>query len=137
MELRYGQRETSLALSLLYEPEGWGTAPFHLDHIFPRSFFDEGRLIERGYDSARRTRYRELMDRLGNLQLLVYDENTSKSATDPETWLTTRDPAYRRRHLIPADLVLDLDSFEEFVLAREALLRQQFRILFGIGTAPE
>ena len=61
MELRYGQRETSLALSLLYEPEGWGTAPFHLDHIFPRSFFDEGRLIERGYDSARRTRYRELM----------------------------------------------------------------------------
>jgi hypothetical protein len=137
LSLEYGGRETLLAMSLLYEPEGWGTAQFHQDHVFPRALFDEEALTKRGYDPQRRARYRERMNTLANLQLLRDDENVAKSAADPEEWLRTRDDAFRCRHLIPEDLVLSLDEFETFIARREALIRKRLTALFGTPRTKE
>lgn len=137
LDLRYGGRETLLALSLLYDPEGWGTARFHQDHIFPRSLFTDQALVKHGYDVDRRARYRQKVDSLANLQLLVEDENTAKLAADPEEWLKTRDVSFRRRHLIPEDLVLSLDGFEEFVARRETLIREHLGALFAVPSQEE
>jgi hypothetical protein len=101
LDLRYGGRETLLGLSLLYDPEGWGTTRFHQDHIFPRSWFTEQALVARGYDKIRQARYREKVNSLANIQLLREDENMAKQAADPDQWLKTRDGSFRRRHPIP------------------------------------
>lgn len=131
LDLRYGGRETLLGLSLLYEPEGWGTARFHQDHIFPRSMFADAALATAGIDPERAARYRQKVDALANLQLLREDENTSKLAANPEDWLATRDGLFRRRHLIPDDVPMTIDRFEEFVERREALIRDQLGSLVG------
>jgi hypothetical protein len=131
LDLRYGGRETILGLSLLYDPEGWGTARFHQDHIFPRSMFDDRALAARGYDAERRARYRQQVDCIANIQLLREDENTAKLASDPEQWLATRDSGFRHRHLIPEDMTLSLDDFEEFISHRENLIRARLDELLG------
>jgi hypothetical protein len=66
------------------------------------------------------------VDRVGNLQLLLAQENLEKSNQDFQSWLKTRDASFRRRHLIPEDDgLLQFEEFEEFVLAREKLIRER------------
>jgi hypothetical protein len=128
----YGRQTTFLALSLLYDENRWGMMPHHQDHIFPRSQFTEKRLREAGIPEERIGTYRGLVDRLGNLQLLLSTENVAKSAQPFEQWLATRDRDFQRRHLIPEDdALLKLDRFEEFITAREALIRQRLDLLFS------
>lgn len=130
LSIRYGNRTAFLALSLLYESNSWGTMSFHQDHILPRALFSERRLNERGYDEQRKARYRELRDRFGNLQLLLSEENLEKQDQDFAQWIRTRDEGFKQRHLIPDDDgLLDFDRFEEFIKAREKLIRERFKSL--------
>ncbi len=77
------------------------------------------------------------MDRVGNLQLLLGQENQEKSDQDFQTWLTTRGAGFCRRHLIPEDAeLLRFDKFEEFVLAREGLIRDRLKRLLTPMAAP-
>jgi hypothetical protein len=122
--LRYGQRETYLALSLLSTNAAWGTTSFHQDHIFPRTTFDH--LDNLGLDASTRGRYLELRDRLGNLELLSAQKNLDKSGQPFEQWLASRDSGFRTRHLIPDDPnLLGIEYFEEFVQVREVLIRNR------------
>jgi hypothetical protein len=57
-----------------------------------------------------------------NLQLLTESENLSKNATSFEKWIQTRDPDFRKRHLIPDLSAYGMDSFEEFLKGRTALI---------------
>ena len=59
---------------------------------------------------------------LSNLQLLTDSENLSKNATPFDKWIHTRDPTFRKRHLIPDMPTYDLDSFEKFLKGRTALI---------------
>jgi hypothetical protein len=77
-------------------------------------------------------RYKELRDRLGNLELLLPEENLEKSAKDFASWVETREPGFRREHLIPEDDdLLALGRFDEFLSAREDLMRGRLALLFG------
>lgn len=132
LEIRYGEREAFLALSLLYDDNSWGTMPYHQDHIFPQSLFDTQRLNEVGIPLAQQARYRERMNRIGNLQLLSAPENIEKSNQEFATWVATRSLTYKQRHLIPADpTLLQFDRFEQFIDAREALIRERLATLFA------
>jgi hypothetical protein len=74
------------------------------------------------------------MHRIGNLQLLLPQENLEKSKQDFEQWLTTRDPSFRRRHLIPDDnCLLTFDHFDEFINAREELIRKHLTKVLPIA----
>ena len=120
LDIWYGEREAFLALSLLYDDNAWGTMTYHQDHIFPQSLFDRQRLEEAGLPPEQQLRYRQLMNRLGNLELLSGPENIEKSNQDFAKWVTTRNTGFKQRHLIPDDpTLLRLDHFEQFIAARE------------------
>jgi hypothetical protein len=72
--------------------------------------------------------YRELRDRLGNLELLLAHENEEKSDKAFGEWISTRDQTFRQTHLIPEeDELLDLRRFDKFVEAREVLIRERLQ----------
>ena len=130
LSITYGSRNAFLALSLLYESNSWGTMTFHQDHIFPRAHFSERNLDALGFSEERKERYRKLRDRFGNLQLLLSNENLEKQDKDFRQWIGTRDAGFKQRHLIPEDVgLLDFNRFEEFMAAREGLIREHLKNL--------
>jgi uncharacterized protein with ParB-like and HNH nuclease domain len=134
LSITYGRQVTFLALSLLYDDSNWGRVTFHQDHIFPQSMFSKKQMTEAGLDADAQERYEELMNRVGNLQLLLSTENQEKSDKDFDKWLPTRDPSFRQRHLIPHDNnLLKFGKFEEFVEARENLIRERLKIYLLIA----
>jgi hypothetical protein len=139
LDISYGDREAFLALSLLYVDRRWGSTQHHQDHIFPRSLFTPARLASSGLSAEQQMRYRTLVDRIGNLQLLTAQENLEKLNKPFEDWLSTRHDSARARHLIPTDHGLySFDRFEEFVTAREDLIRHRLRnLLAGSDAADE
>jgi hypothetical protein len=123
----YGQQQTFLALSLLYDEAGWGTMPFHQDHIFAQSLF-RTHAIKHPEQAGRY----EGQDRLGNLCLLLAHENIGKQDAPVEQWLATREPSFLTRHLIPTDRALwTFDRFPDFLKAREALIENRIKSIFG------
>lgn len=135
LSLSYGDRRAFLALTLLYDRKDWGLSGFHQDHIIPRSHFTDDRMREAGVPEEIWDRFKELRDHLGNLELLLPEENLEKSAKDFASWVETREDGFRREHLIPeGDGLLTLARFEEFLSAREDLLRGRLRSLF-VGEA--
>jgi len=112
-----------LQLSLLYDDYLWGVLPHEQDHIFPHAMFSKDNPIFGNLSLERKNRYLELRDRIGNLELLLKDENNEKRAKPFEIWIETRDKDFRSRHLIPLDNeLLKFENFEAFVHAREALI---------------
>jgi hypothetical protein len=126
---KYQGQYTILVLSLLYPDHDWKDAIFHEDHIFPQAEFQVRALRKRGYDDGKVQSYVEKQNLLPNLQLLTDSENISKSATPFDEWIRTRDPAFRRRHLIPDLSSYGFDQFEKFFGARSALIAEALRAL--------
>jgi hypothetical protein len=123
----YGQQQTFLALSLLYDDAGWGTMQFHQDHIFARGLFKPKELSTLG-----RLDWINKKDRLGNLCLLLASENAGKQDMPVDEWLESREPGFLKRHLIPDDRTLwKFERFPDFLEAREELVRRRLKILFG------
>ena len=123
----YGQQQTFLALSLLYDDASWGTMQFHQDHIFARSLFKPKELSASGWLD-----WISKKDRLGNLCLLLAPENMGKQNMPVDEWLESRDPGFLKRHLIPTDRALwKFDRFGDFLDAREELIRARLKVLFG------
>ena len=133
LSLKYNERHTFLALTLFYEENGWGTMTYHVDHIFPQSMFEPSKLRDAGFAQEQIDRYRsELMNRLGNLQLLLARENQEKLDKPFNRWISTRDEGFKARHLIPDDPTLwTLERFDDFIKAREKLIATRLRQLFG------
>jgi uncharacterized protein with ParB-like and HNH nuclease domain len=126
LELSYGQRQTFLSLSLLYDDAAWGTMPFHQDHIFARSLFKPKDLA-----STDRVSWIQRKEQLGNLCLLLAHENIGKQDMPVDEWLESRDSSFLKRHLIPEDKSLwKFDRFDDFIKEREVLIRQRLKALF-------
>jgi len=122
----YGQQQTFLVLSLLYDDAGWGTMQYHKDHIFAQSLFKL-----RDLEPQNRLDWISKKDRIGNLCLLLASENIGKQDMPLEDWLATREAGFLKRHLIPKDKDLwKFDRFPEFLKAREDLIRQRYKDLF-------
>lgn len=82
LSFSYGNRRAFLALTLLYNRKDWGLSGFHQYHIIPRSLFTDERLREAGAPEKKWEHLKGLKDRLGNLELLLPEENVEKSAKD-------------------------------------------------------
>jgi uncharacterized protein with ParB-like and HNH nuclease domain len=131
LALTYGQQQTFLALSLLYDDAAWGTMQFHQDHIFARSLFKPKELATQD-----KLEWVAKRDRLGNLCLLLAPENMGKQDMPVDEWLKSREPGFLRRHLVPVDEALwKFDRFPDFLAAREELIRQRLKVLFGPTSA--
>ena len=122
----YGEKQTFLALALLYDDVSWGTIPHDQDHVFASSYFKSREL------APERLSWLSMKDRLGNLCLLMASENRGKRDMSPFDWLSSRDPSYLTRHFIPQDSSLwYFDRFPDFLAARELLIKSRLKLLFS------
>lgn len=131
-EREYGEPETFLALTLLYDDFWWGSVPHHVDHIFPQKAFSAANLRRTGVPINVHEEYQSLSTRLANLELLTNHENTSKSGKEFSDWIRSRSRNFANRHRIPRNRRLyTLRRFPAFLRRREALITSRLRALFG------
>lgn len=127
-EVSYSKKQCFLALSLLYDLPHVRAADLHIDHIFPKAIFGDGRKHESKIRESYQIGCSGIVDNLGNLQLLLGRENLEKGSMRFEQWMDMRDPGYLRIHLIPEDSSLWIPlRFQEFVREREKLITQRLR----------
>ena len=135
-QMGYGSKTIHLLFNLWYRdfnhtPAYENNLP-QIDHIFPQSALRDVRVMNP--ETGRMVmRYREAeRNQLANCMLLTREENGAggKSDTLPEDWFAEKDRAYLDKHLIPADPSLwKLDRFDDFIAARQKLIRERFRYL--------
>ena len=126
---------TFTLLALLYPFVDLRHSKFHIDHIFPKSRFSSTRLREAGLREDDIPVFQDRADRLPNLQLLVGEENESKSDKLPRQWMDeTFDAqaarAYADRHNL-GEVPPDMTGFTLFYEARCRCLLGKLRQLLG------
>ncbi len=113
VDLQYGSPAILPILQILYPYLDYKNSTFHIDHIFPRSKFNEKneQLDPSYYWNA---------NYLFNLQLLQGEENINKRAKDPELWMSeeliTADKIsdYKLKNYIKQDISLEWENIAEF-----------------------
>ncbi len=107
-----------LVLQILYSNLNYKTTTFHIDHIYPKSKFnDKNKKLNK--DFYKWENY------LFNLQLLEGAENSAKKDKDPEVWLKEEYKneraieEYKKRNYIDPTLKLEWENIEEFREKRE------------------
>ena len=137
LSVGYGTSFAFMLLSLFYPLNH--DYEFHQDHIHPKKFFTQKKLVSLGItDATLRDQYIEKVDRLANLQLLQATPNTEKSAKVLKEWVTDNYPKsnqlhqYKELHLFPAGNSLDFKDFLNFFDAREALVRSRLHEILNV-----
>ncbi len=105
-------------LQILYPHLNYKTTTFHIDHIYPKSKFNEKnkKLNKDFYNWG---------NHLFNLQLLEGAENSAKKDKDPEVWLKEEYKneqaieEYKKRNYIDPTLKLEWENIKEFRETRE------------------
>jgi hypothetical protein len=135
LDYRYKQPYTFTLLALLY-PWVKYDQHFHIDHIFPQSYFTESQLSKRGIVEDKRHFWLEHKDELANLQLLQGVPNQEKSNREFATWLKETHPtkqdqqSYYQLHMIPPG-ELTFSKFPQFMKARRAIMKRKLADLLG------
>lgn len=105
-------------LQILYPHLNYKTTTFHIDHIYPKSKFNEK-------NKKLNKDFYKCGNHLYNLQLLEGAENKVKSDKDPEMWLKEeyKDERaieeYKKRNYIDPTLKLEWENIKEFRETRE------------------
>ncbi len=105
-------------LQILYPNLNYKTTTFHIDHIYPKSKFDEkNKKLDKDFYKCGNHLY--------NLQLLEGQENSTKKDKDPEVWLKEKYKderaieEYKKRNYIDPTLKLEWENIKEFREKRE------------------
>ena len=134
-EITIHDRAAFLLLSLLCDVD-LAKNKYDLDHIFPHVKFTPETLRAAGVSDEKHEDYKDMRDRLPNLQLLEENENKRKQALLPKDWLIQKYPEpnsrrkYTHGHLL-GDVPEGLDEFEAFYEARRKRLEEKIRQLLG------
>ncbi|WRB42102.1 DUF262 domain-containing HNH endonuclease family protein [Helicobacter pylori] len=105
-------------LQILYPNLNYKTTTFHMDHIYPKSKFNEK-------NKKLNKDFYKWKDYLFNLQLLEGAENSAKKDKDPEVWLKEEYKneqaieEYKKRNYIDPTLKLEWENIKEFREKRE------------------
>ncbi len=126
IDLQYGSPAILPILQILYPNLDYKNSTFHIDHIYPKSKFNESNeLLDKNY--LWKANY------LFNLQLLQGEENNNKRAKDPEVWINeefendVKRKEYKGRNYIKADQNLEWSKISEFEKNRNAELVKQLK----------
>lgn len=129
LKLRYGKNETLSTLMLLYPSLNFNNK-FHMDHIYPKSRFTKKSLRENGVPEEMLDKYIEMVNDIGNLQLLPALLNEEKLDTDFDVWFaneyqTENDKIQQRSiHYLP-DIEYTYENFLEFIKNRKKLIKAE------------
>jgi hypothetical protein len=140
-EMGYGSDTIHLLFNLWYSfnytPAYDNNLP-QVDHIFPQSLLRKVKMVNPDSGKMNMTRYKANdRDQLANCMLLTAAENGAggKSNIPPDEWFKGKTAEYLDKHLIPQDTTLwKIDRFDDFILARQALIREKFKYLLA-GTS--
>ncbi|MGN2349678.1 GmrSD restriction endonuclease domain-containing protein [Clostridium cagae] len=127
----YGKSYTFSALAVLYPNLDYRNK-FHVDHIFPKTFFTKKKLIKKGIDSSKISYYLENYNSMANLQLLEGIKNQEKSGIDFKEWLHKTYKSdedrkeYMKKNYIPNNIELDISNFEKFMEERKKLMFKKY-----------
>lgn len=113
-------------LQILYPNLNCKTNTFHIDHIYPKSKFNEkNKKLNKDFYGWK--------DYLFNLQLLEGQENSAKKDKDPEVWLKEeyKDEQaieeYKKRNYIDPTLKLEWENIKEFRETREEAIIKKLK----------
>lgn len=113
---------TFMVLSLLYPNLKYSQKGFHQDHMHPYSAFDKKEVYQRlNVSSETLEEWKQLRNKLPNLQLLEGRENESKNATSLVDWLKDKSNSENAKYL-PLNISYELSNFENFMEKRKKLL---------------
>ncbi|ANH48413.1 hypothetical protein AA977_04420 [Helicobacter pylori] len=118
-------------LQILYPNLNYQTTTFHIDHIYPKSKFNEkNKKLNKDFS--------KWGNHLFNLQLLEGAKNSTKKDKDPEVWLKEeyKDQQaieeYKKRNYIDPTLELEWENIEEFRKKREeAIIKRLKEVLLS------
>jgi len=122
-KIKYGDSSAFYVLGLLYpninlNPISERNKP-HIDHIFPQ------KLLESKYNY-------DLINNIGNLELLTATENESKNKTPFDEWIKTRDKEFLNKNMIPEDSNLwSIEKYEAFIKERRKIMFKRLQNIFN------
>lgn len=139
-DLQYQGARSFATLALLY-PGLDLSQEFHVDHIFPKSWFTRARLRKAGIAEDQVDTFLDLANGLPNLQLLPGLPNIEKQDKPPWEWLETGLPSAQARdmYITQNDLDLlpgDLAGFPDFCAQRKQRLEHRLGKLLGAPAGP-
>ncbi len=113
-------------LQILYPNLNYKTTTFHIDHIYPKSKFNEkNKKLDKDFYKCENHLY--------NLQLLEGAENQAKKDKDPEVWLKEEYKGeraieeYKKRNYIDPNLKLEWENIKEFRETREEAIIEKLK----------
>ncbi|GAA9104199.1 hypothetical protein HpHA157_12580 [Helicobacter pylori] len=113
-------------LQILYPNLNYKTTTFHIDHIYPKSKFNEK-------NKKLNKDFYKWWNYLYNLQLLEGTENSAKKDKDPEVWLKEEYKneqaieEYKKRNYIDPKLKLEWENIKEFRKKREEAIIKRLK----------
>ncbi|GAA8016972.1 DUF262 domain-containing protein [Helicobacter pylori] len=113
-------------LQILYPNLNYKTTTFHIDHIYPKSKFNEkNKKLDKDFYKCENLLY--------NLQILEGQENSTKKDKDPEAWLKEEYKneqaieEYKRKNYIDPTLKLEWENIKEFREKREEAIIKKLK----------
>ncbi|GAA7383338.1 hypothetical protein HpCK91_11430 [Helicobacter pylori] len=113
-------------LRILYPNLNYKTTTFHIDHIYPKSKFNEkNKKLDKDFYKCENHLY--------NLQPLEGTENSAKKDKDPEAWLKEEYKneqaieEYKKRNYIDPKLKLEWENIKEFRKKREEAIIKRLK----------
>lgn len=134
LDFQYGKPVTYLILTLLCV----GKVPdaiYHQDHIFAKNNFTNAKLDKLGLSDNEIKVYKQKLNSIANIQLLLGSQNISKSDSDFQEWLLNHYPDKQSRfnflngRLIPTNTDFDIKNFLKFIEGREQLILKKLKEL--------
>lgn len=119
-----------MILSLLYPNLKYGQVKFHQDHIHPASLFTDSKLEGYGVPHDKIKLWKDLKDKLPNIQIMEGIENISKNKTLFKDWINNKDNVkdvlkYKKDNYIDDTISEDIVDFEKFFNARKNILKTE------------
>lgn len=119
-------------LALLYSHLHYDTVAYHKDHLHPASKFEK--LKESNFSDSNKYKFYtnpENWNSILNLQLLSSTTNESKNDEDLANWIKNKNIDLESQ-IIPKDVSLDFDEFENFISKRKELLTKTIKSIIGV-----
>ena len=136
VEMQYGDKRLFALLTLLFPFIDVTNHHFHIDHVFPHSLFTKTKLKNGGVSEVDVEEFKELAERLPNLQLLEGVANNGKRAALPAKWMADYFPDnsartnYCDNHLL-GSVPQSMAGFRAFYNERQQALRSRLLGLLG------
>ena len=136
LDMEYGDKRLFPLLTMLYPFVDVTNHIFHIDHVFPIARFTKPQLRKAGVAEDEWDSFKDMANRLPNLQLLEGAENLSKKASLPAEWMQENmKPSARSNYCdnhrlgtVPEAIT----DFADFYEKRREALKERLASLLGV-----